>query len=120
MMAKSVSIVVTVTNTVASSRYDDSTEKIKVGALKLQTTCEGRWIGRELCKAIRFIDMAGGVPAEDIVSVVNEEFSSQSPEYLSAAERAANAAVVTLSHGFDERLDTLRRVVNRLCEKVEG
>lgn len=100
--------------------YDDGRRRV-VGKAAITPSGGSRDVGNQIGELIGFLCFCDkSLDKEEIAAAVVEQIGEAPEVYEKAAERAANAAVVTLSRGFDERFSTLHRTVVRLCEKVEG
>lgn len=102
---------------VADCDYEPDT----VGKVRLSTTPSSDCVGRELANIVKFLTLAGGLlDAHDIAAAFAEAIGTLPEHYDTAAQRAANAAVVTLAAGFDDRIDTLRRAITNIYERMDG
>ena len=103
-----------------SGGYDDGRRRV-VGKATITPAGGSRSVGDEIAGLIGFLCFCDkSLDKEEIAATIVERIGDVPEVYETAAERAASAAVVTLSRGFDDRFDTLHRTVVRLCEKVEG
>ena len=115
-----VKVTATVSEPRNSSGYDDGRRRV-IGKASITPAGSSRDVGSEIADLIGFLCFCDkSLDKEEIAAAVVERIGEVPEVYETAAERAANAAVVTLSRGFDERFATLHRTVIRLCEKVEG
>lgn len=102
---------------VADGDYESDT----VGKVRLSSAPRSACVGRELANVVKFLALAdGAVDACDIAAAFAEQIGVLSADYETAAERAAREAVVTLSTGFDDRIDSLRRAVTNIYERLDG
>jgi isopentenyl diphosphate isomerase/L-lactate dehydrogenase-like FMN-dependent dehydrogenase len=90
-----------------------------VGKFTTVSSLDSRRVGESLAKLAQFLCLACGADSEDVAAAFAEEFKVLPDSYETAAERAANAACVTLMAGVDDRLATLNQKVNRLSEAMD-
>lgn len=108
--------------------YDEYTDNLggrnrikKHGVVRLTAEDNERSIAALLLDIVTLSSLLGGDICSEDVAVKFAEMSKITPEvYERAAEKAANAACVTLMRGADGRMSQMQQMIDRLAMKVEG
>jgi hypothetical protein len=93
----------------------------KHGVVRLQAEDNSRSVARLLLDVVTLSALLGSDICSDDVAVEFAEMCQTTPEvYERAAEKAANAACVTLMRGADGRMTQMQQMIDRIAMKVEG
>lgn len=103
----------------ATDKYGNPSDK-QLGLLRLEAYDHGNGLAEALANIVRFAVLASkNVEISDVIGKFSELVGATPEVYETAAERAANAACVTLMRGVDGRLCQMQKMIDRLALKVE-
>lgn len=108
--------------------YDEYADRLggpnrvkKHGVVRLSAEDNDRDVAQLLLDIVTLSALLGGGVSPEDVAVTFSEMCKITPEvYERAAEKAANAACVTLMRGADGRMSQMQQMIDRLAMKVEG